>query len=138
MQLLFADVRPHIVNTDIEVWVAGKAHPDDVKERGQSLVGNLKVNMFQMDDIADVFVCIFHHPNPIVCHRHDDVMSSSFWGVTCVHRKVQSLAASALLRIQSLSVFSSSSLWAWCIFAWSQPNSTTSSKAPEIASVQPW
>ena len=65
VKLLLADVRPHIVNTDVEVWIAGKTHPDNVKERGQSLVGNLKVNVFQMDDIADIFVCIFHHRNLI-------------------------------------------------------------------------
>ena len=54
MELLVADIDPHVRETHVHVGVARKAEPDDVEQRRQRLIVNAHVDVFERDDVADV------------------------------------------------------------------------------------
>jgi hypothetical protein len=58
VKLLFADIDPHVGETHGEIGIARKTESDDVKENRQGLIGNLNIDMFESDDITDIFFCI--------------------------------------------------------------------------------
>src|SRR5579884_1637806 len=64
VELLIADVDPHIVEAHGHVRVAGEAEPDNVEQRRQELVRLAHVHVLQQGDVADVLrpclVVAFH------------------------------------------------------------------------------
>ena len=56
MKLLLAYVGPHIIQTDIEIGIAGEAETDNVKEYRQRLVRHLDIDVLKQNDIADIFL----------------------------------------------------------------------------------
>src|SRR3989304_2059116 len=61
MELLLADVGPHIIQTDIEIRITGEAQTDNVKEYRQRLVRHLDIDMLKQNDIADIFLDVISH-----------------------------------------------------------------------------
>src|SRR5262249_46377762 len=55
MKLLAARVHPHVGWTGHHIWVARQPQPVDVEHRGLRLVRNCHVDVFQGDDIAEIF-----------------------------------------------------------------------------------
>ena len=53
--LAAADVDPHVVEAGEQIRVAREAEPRDVERGRQLLVGNRQIDVFERDDVADVF-----------------------------------------------------------------------------------
>src|SRR4029077_10784457 len=55
MELVAADVDPHVGRPGHQIWIAGQAKPCDVEDSRLLLVGDRNVDVFQRDDVAEVF-----------------------------------------------------------------------------------
>ena len=55
MKLAAADIHPHVAVGDHQIGVAGEAEAGHVEQGRQPLVGDLDVDMLEMDGIAEVF-----------------------------------------------------------------------------------
>src|SRR5215469_2436579 len=55
MKLALTDIDPHVVGTGHHVGVAGQAEAGEVEIGSRLLVGNPEVDMFEADDVADIF-----------------------------------------------------------------------------------
>jgi hypothetical protein len=55
VKLASADIDPHIGVGHHQIGVAGEPKPGDIKQRGQTLVGHLHVDVFEMDRVAEIF-----------------------------------------------------------------------------------
>src|SRR5689334_7390635 len=65
MELLLADVGPHVVEADREIRVAREAETDDIEKNRLRLVGDRDVQMLQQNDVADVFFAV----RPLLAHN---------------------------------------------------------------------
>ena len=54
MELLLAEVHPHILETNHHVGVAGETHPNKIEKGGKLLVRRLHVDVLEQHDVANV------------------------------------------------------------------------------------
>jgi hypothetical protein len=54
MKLAPADIDPHVGVGHHQIGIAGEPKACDVKQRRQPLIGDLDVDMFEMDGVAEV------------------------------------------------------------------------------------
>ena len=55
VKLAAADIDPHIGVGHHQIGIAGEPKPGDIKQRGQTLVGHLDVDVFEVDRVAEIF-----------------------------------------------------------------------------------
>ena len=54
VELLAADVDPHVVQAHVHVRVPGQPEPEDVEGQRRGLIGNGDVDVLQRDDVAEI------------------------------------------------------------------------------------
>src|SRR6266540_7182185 len=64
MKLLFADIDPHVIQSHVQIGIAGESQTHNIEKRRHRLIGNLHVDMLEQNDIADVFFSILAHGSP--------------------------------------------------------------------------
>ena len=52
VELLHADVRPHVVDADHEIGVAGEPHAHDPEDRGFDGIGDGDVDVLEVNDVS--------------------------------------------------------------------------------------
>ena len=55
MKLAPADIDPHVGVGHHQIGIAGQPQPGDVEQRRQPLIGDLDVDVLEMDGVAEVF-----------------------------------------------------------------------------------
>jgi hypothetical protein len=55
VKLAAADIHPHVAVGDHQIGVPGQAEAGHVEQRRQPLVGDLDVDVLEMDGVAEVF-----------------------------------------------------------------------------------
>ena len=68
MELAASDIDPHVVVGDVEIGIAGEPEPDHVEQPGDPLIGNLHVDVLEVDGIAEILgravVSLLHVARP--------------------------------------------------------------------------
>jgi hypothetical protein len=61
MKLLFADIGPHVSESDVQIRIASQSESNNIEKRRDSLIRHLKIDVLQGYDIADIFLGVIKH-----------------------------------------------------------------------------